>query len=189
MDRAEDRVEMGRATGLTCVLVTSGNEKEVVGKSLEPGADIVVEASGDPDASTTAVALARAGGEVILLGTPRGPFSGDATKLLADVHDRGIRLVGALEWLLPLRSGPWQSRWSLYEDYLVLFELLRDGRLRTSGLVTDVVAPKDSQDVYLRLARHEPGMGAVLFDWSEEKTPRWSGQRPDAASSTRNGLP
>ena len=48
VDRAEDRVEMGRATGLTCMLLTSGNEKEVVGKGLESGADIVVEASGDP---------------------------------------------------------------------------------------------------------------------------------------------
>jgi threonine dehydrogenase-like Zn-dependent dehydrogenase len=81
------------------------------------------------------------------------------------VHSRGIRIIGALEWLLPLDSGPWQARWSLQEDYGTLFDLLRRGQIRTTGLVTDVVPPSRAQETYSRLADREPGMGAVLFDW------------------------
>ena len=165
LDRASHRVEMAQAVGLTALQVTEGNEKRALESALGRGADLVVEASGVPDASPVAVALARDGGEVVLLGTPRGPFSGDATEMLVEVHLRGIRIIGALEWRLPLRSGPWQSRWSLYDDYLVLFDLIRRGKVRTTGLVTDVVAPARAQEIYSRLADREPGLGAVLFDW------------------------
>ena len=80
-------------------------------------------------------------------------------------HSRGIRLIGALEWLLPLDSGPWQARWSLQEDYATLFDLLRRGQLKMTGLITHVVPTAQSQEIYSRLADREPGIGAVLFDW------------------------
>jgi threonine dehydrogenase-like Zn-dependent dehydrogenase len=130
------------------------------------GGDVVVEATGVPDASSLAVGLARDGGEVVLLGSPRGPFHGDATKLLSEVHHRGLRVVGALEWLLPLQSGAWQARWSLYDDYFALFDLFRQGRVKTAGLVSDVVGPEEAQSIYRKLATDGPSMGAVLFDWT-----------------------
>lgn len=165
LDRAEARVDMARGTGLDAVLTTEGDERKAVENALGKGADLVVEASGVPDSVPTAVTLARDGGEVVLLGSPRGVYSDDATKLLYQIHSRGIRLIGALEWLLPLDSGPWQARWSLQDDYGTLFDLLRQGQLKTAGLVTDVVPPSQAQEVYTRLADREPGMGAVLFDW------------------------
>jgi threonine dehydrogenase-like Zn-dependent dehydrogenase len=165
LDRAPHRVDMAKAVGLTAFHVAGGDESRTVETALGGRADLVVEASGVPDASPVAVSLARDGGEVVLLGTPRGPFSGDATAMLVEVHRRGIRVIGALEWLLPLHSGPWQSRWSLYDDYLVLFDLFRRGKVSTAGLVTDMVAPARAQEMYSRLADREAGLGAVLFDW------------------------
>ena len=165
LDQAEGRVAMARATGLEAAVATAGNARATVERSLGAGGDLVVEASGVPDAVPTAVAVARDGGEVVLLGSPRGVYSGDATDLLYLVHSRGIRVIGALEWLLPLDSGPWQARWSLQEDYATLFDLLRRGQLKTTGLVSHVVPPAQAQEIYSRLADRQPGMGAVLFDW------------------------
>jgi 2-desacetyl-2-hydroxyethyl bacteriochlorophyllide A dehydrogenase len=165
VDLAAHRVAMAREVGLNAIVVTAGSEREAVQGEIGRRADVVVEATGAPDASPIAVGLCRDGGDVVLLGSPRGPFRGDATKLLSEVHHRGLRLVGALEWTIPLHSGPWQSRWSLNEDFVALFDLLRRGKLRTEGLVTDVVGPWQAQDIYSRLAAGEPGLGAVLFDW------------------------
>lgn len=165
LDRAQARVDMAKGTGLDAVLTTEGDERKAVERAFGMGADLVVEASGVPDAVPTAVTLARDGGEVVLLGSPRGVYSDDATKLLYQVHSRGIHLIGALEWLLPLDSGPWQARWSLQDDYGTLFDLLRRGQVKTTGLVTDVVPPSRAQEAYTRLADREPGMGAVLFEW------------------------
>ncbi len=165
LDLAEARVRMAQATGVVAALPAKGSERTTVENLLGASGDLVVEASGVPDAVPTAVSLARDGGEVVLLGSPRGAYSGDATRMLSEVHHRGLRLIGALEWLLPLDSGPWQARWSLQDDYAVLFDLLRRGQIRTTGLVTDVVPPSQAQEIYSRLADREPGMGAVLFDW------------------------
>lgn len=165
LDLVERRVDMARATGLTAIQATDGGDLTTAASAFGRGADLVVEASGVPDALPTAISMARDGGEVILLGSPRGTFSGDTTKLLSEIHVRGLRVVGALEWLLPLRAGTWQARWSLYEDYQVLFDLFRRGLVKTAGLVTEVVGPDKAQDVYTRLAAHEASIGAVLFDW------------------------
>jgi threonine dehydrogenase-like Zn-dependent dehydrogenase len=165
LDRIPHRVDMAATTGLDAVLVKGGDEAEAVSRRLAARPDLVVEASGVPDSVPIAVSLAGDGAEVILLGSPRGVYGGDATAMLSEVHRRGIQVIGALEWLLPVKSGPWQSRWSLYDDYLALFDAFRDGRIKTTGLVTDVVPPDRAQEVYTRLAEREPGIGGVLFDW------------------------
>ncbi|HTX02014.1 MAG TPA: hypothetical protein VMD59_24740, partial [Acidimicrobiales bacterium] len=143
----------------------AASAREVVESELGGAADLVVEASGVPDAVMTAVSLAREGADVVLLGSPRGAFHSDVAELLYEIHHSGIRLVGALEWLLPLRGAPRQSRWSLCEDYVTIFDLIRRGELRTAGLVTDVVPPGRAQEMYTRLADRDPAIGAVLFDW------------------------
>jgi threonine dehydrogenase-like Zn-dependent dehydrogenase len=166
LDRASHRVEMAEATGLLAKQVGGAAERETVWSAFGgDGPDLVVEASGVPDAVSLAVHLARDGGEVILLGSPRGEFRGDATAVFSEAHHRGIHVVGALEWLLPLRSAPWQARWSLYDDYTVLFNLFRKGKIRTDKLVSHVVAPHQAQAMYSSLAENGPSMGAVLFDW------------------------
>ena len=149
----------------------AGGEKETVDSILGHGADVVVEASGVPDAAVTAIELARDGGEVVLLGSPRGSFSGNATQMLSQVFRQGVPFsFGALEWLLPLKSGPWQGRWSLYDDYLVLFDLFRRGKIGTAGLVTEVAPPDRAQEMSSALpTARKPGLGAVLFDWASAR--------------------
>jgi threonine dehydrogenase-like Zn-dependent dehydrogenase len=165
LDTAGHRVEMARSTGLDAVLVSGGAEGATVSQRLGARPDLVVEASGVPDAVPIAISLAGDGAEVVLLGSPRGIFSGDATAMLLEVHRRGIQLIGGLEWLLPLRSAPWQSRWSLYDNYFALFDAFRQGRIKTGGLVTDIVSPERAQEMYSRLADRALGVGGVLLDW------------------------
>ena len=167
LDRSKHRVEMATATGVEAIPVDDTTTRDSILSFLGEmrGADIVVEASGVPDAVSFGVGLAADGADIILLGSPRGVMHEDATKLLSAIHHRGLRLIGALEWLLPLASGPWQARWSLLDDYMLLFDLFRQGRVRTTGLVSDVVKPEQAQDTYSRLATEGSSMGAVLFDW------------------------
>jgi threonine dehydrogenase-like Zn-dependent dehydrogenase len=166
LDLVDERVEMAEGVGITARRADKGSERRVVESVIGGAADLVVEASGVPDSVPLAVSLARDGGEVVLLGSPRGVFSGDATSMLIEIHRRGIRMIGTLEWLLPLHSGTWESRWSLNEDYKTLFDLVRRGAIKTAGLVTDIVGPADAQKIYSRLADREPGIGGVLLDWS-----------------------
>ena len=44
--------------------------------------DTILEATGIPKLAAAAARMAAKGGEVVLIGTPRGPFDGNATDLL-----------------------------------------------------------------------------------------------------------
>jgi threonine dehydrogenase-like Zn-dependent dehydrogenase len=131
------------------------------------GPDLVIEATGSPAGLRLALELVRDGGEVILLGTPRGTSTSDATNLMSAIHYRGLRLVGALEWLLPLHRAPWSARWSLYDSYRTLAGLFRSKDLGIGGWEVHAVRPDDAQAVYRELADGPPGAHAVVFDWAQ----------------------
>jgi len=130
------------------------------------GPDLVIEATGSPAGLRLALELVRDGGEVVLLGTPRGTSTSDTTNLMSAIHYRGLRLTGGLEWLLPLHSSPWSARWSLYDSYHTLIGLLRSGALALGGWQVRTVSPDEAQAVYSELADEPPHAHAVVFDWA-----------------------
>src|SRR6266566_3430360 len=130
------------------------------------GPDLVIEATGSPAGLRLALELVRDGGEVVLLGTPRGTSTSDTTNLMSAIHYRGLRLTGGLEWLLPLHSSPWSARWSLYDSYHTLIGLLRSGALALGGWQVRTVSPDEAQAVYSELADEPPHAQAVVFDWA-----------------------
>lgn len=129
------------------------------------GCRTVVEATGVPGMAATAVRLAGQGGQVILLGTPRGAFVGDATELLRDIHhaQRNVTLRGAHEWIYPRRAAVGHS---LEGNIRQLFALLRQGRLRVEELISHRVAPDRCAEVYPRLEARDEAFVGVIFDWS-----------------------
>ncbi|MGH7919198.1 MAG: zinc-binding dehydrogenase [Candidatus Dormibacteraceae bacterium] len=157
-DLAPRRVELARRLGIDALvgLPPDGEGKE--------SADIVVEAIGSPHLVPRAVTMARRLGEVILLGTPRGEGE-EAGALLSDVHFKGVSVTGAFEWLPPFRAS--EAGWgpSLEDTVLTVHRLLREGRLRTDGMITDVVAPRRAEEVYRSLAADPNAHLGVVFDW------------------------
>ena len=75
---------MAIETGVEAILVEGGTGIAAVLAVLgdKGGADLVIEATGVPYALPIAIELAADGGDVIMLGSPRGAMHEDATKLL-----------------------------------------------------------------------------------------------------------
>ena len=69
------------------------------------GANVTVDAVGHSAVIETAIAACADFGQVILLGSPRLPFSGDLTRTFRDIHMRGLTVRGAYEWRLPPYVG------------------------------------------------------------------------------------
>jgi 2-desacetyl-2-hydroxyethyl bacteriochlorophyllide A dehydrogenase len=125
-------------------------------------AAVVIEATGDPGGVRHAVAAARPGGTVVLLGSPRG-VTADAP--LADLQRKGLRLVGAHVSALAVEArtaaeDPFQL---LAATYL---QALAEGRLDASDLAGE---PWDPREIGLLLpapgrGRHgerPPGLGTA----------------------------
>ncbi|HEX4216408.1 MAG TPA: zinc-binding dehydrogenase [Candidatus Dormibacteraeota bacterium] len=157
-DRAPRRVELARSLGVDARLGPAEGEE------LGEIADIVIEAIGNPRLVPAAVAMARNLGEVVLLGSPRGPGD-DAGPVLSDIHHRGISLTGALEWLVPFHAASAGTGPSLEDAAHMVMRWIRSGRLRTEGMISDVRSPVDCQDAFARLSEDRNAYHGVVFDW------------------------
>jgi threonine dehydrogenase-like Zn-dependent dehydrogenase len=168
VDLSARRRELALALGLDHAIDPAALDPAKAVGELTGGAlcRAVVEATGVPGMAATAVRLAGRDGQVILLGTPRGEFAGDATEMLRDVHHahRNVTLRGAHEWIYPRRAP---SGHSLERNIRQLFSLALAGRLRIDELVSHRVAPERCAEVYARLQARDERYVGVIFDWTQ----------------------
>jgi 2-desacetyl-2-hydroxyethyl bacteriochlorophyllide A dehydrogenase len=120
----------------------------------------VIEATGDPAALPTALAAARPGGIVVLLGSPRGvtPDAG-----IAELQRKGLRLAGAHISALATeakRSG----RDPFAELARAFLDAVAAGKLDVSDLAGEACDPREVGLLYRRLARGE--VDAAHLDWT-----------------------
>jgi len=125
------------------------------------GADIVIEASGNPAVLPTALRLARSAGRVIALGSPRGKVEMD---FLDDVHKREVTLVGACQPITPDSEHIYYP-WNKPRDRMLLLDLMARGRLSIADLITHRFSPEECQEAYEMLADRPGKALGVVFDW------------------------
>ncbi len=161
-DIAPQRLQLARDCGLPAIdgngAGAAGEREALFGAA---GPEVVIEATGIPSLIRTSCELAARRGQVVLLGSPRGEVSFD---FYADVHYRGLRLVGAHQALLPMRDDPaGADRTHLTRQML---ELMQRGAVRIEPLVSRRIRPDGIDRAYRELARRGPATG-FLIDWNE----------------------
>lgn len=131
----------------------------------------VVEATGVPQVALDAADLAGPGGEVILLGSPRGSLVTDVTPLLNKIHLWGhgcVTFKGAHEWRLPLHDDPsGHQRFSMESNVRQLVDWIAQDKLKTEPLTTHVVPPSKASEVYRGLKQNGREYLGVVFDWTQ----------------------
>jgi len=128
------------------------------------GAEIVVDATGVPDAVPVAMSLACDGGQVVVVGSPRGIAK--EVNFYDDLHRRYIEVLGAHGNMLfePAHTrlaGAWDinkaQRWLLAE--------LASGRLSTEKLVTHTIRPEEIGRAYEGLLKEKDNYLGVVVKW------------------------
>lgn len=166
-DPAPRRVELASACGIRNAHTLTGEAAQARLSELTggAGASVVVEAIGNPHLIPGAVAMCRRRGEVILLGSPRGPLAEDTGELWSDIHHRGIAVVGALEWLLPFRESVAGDGPSIEANYRSLMDWVRAGDLRVAGMLSHVVPPEACQETYAGVLADRNAYMGIAFRW------------------------
>lgn len=155
------RIALAGRCGVRRCVVGTGLDLGPSVRLLDAKPDAVVEATGVPGLVSASLSAIRPGGDVILLGSPRGPVELDAYKL---VHRKGAALIGAHEIALPDRAPNGQpSRQSLLETAM---RWLISGKIRIDGLVTDVVRPTEMKAVYAKMSADKTNVLGVIIDWT-----------------------
>jgi 2-desacetyl-2-hydroxyethyl bacteriochlorophyllide A dehydrogenase len=166
VDAVSMRRQAARAAGADRVLDPSvGDVREDLARFLnQRGAEIVADATGVPDAVPTAMSLACDGGQVVVVGSPRGRASN--VNFYDDLHRRYLEVTGAHGNML---FEPAHTRlagaWDIDKAQKWLLAALASGRLSLDGLITHRLAPAELGSAYEGLLKKKDEYLGVVLHW------------------------
>lgn len=146
LDSVKMRRESARAAGADHVIDPSAGDARAQLRSYlgTSGAEIVADATGVPDAVPVAMSLACDGGQVVVVGSPRGQAKD--VNFYDDLHRRYIEVTGAHGNML---FEPAHSRlagaWDIHKAQRWLLAALASSRLSLAGLVSQRIEPVAAQ--------------------------------------------
>jgi 2-desacetyl-2-hydroxyethyl bacteriochlorophyllide A dehydrogenase len=166
IDAVAMRRRAARAAGADHVLdPAAGDVRDQLAAVLgRRGAEIVADATGIPDALPQAMALACDGGQVVVVGSPRGRAR--EVNFYDDLHRRYLEVTGAHGNML---FEPAHTRlagaWDLDKAQSWLLAAMASGRLSLEGLITHRIAPEDLGEAYEGLLKKKEEYLGVVLRW------------------------
>ena len=143
----------------------AGEARDQLAKYLgRRGAEVVADATGVPDAVPAAMALAHDGGQVVVVGSPRGRAK--EVNFYDDLHRRYIEVTGAHGNML---WEPAHTRlagaWDIDKAQTWLLAMLANGRLNLAGLITHRIRPEQLGEAYEGLLKKKEEYLGVALRW------------------------
>ena len=168
-DLTDSRLEISKSMGADNALnpedanfseqlshVTNGN-----------GPAVVIEATGHPDAISTALDVAGRDARVVLLASTRGETP--KVNFYRDVHKKGLILYGAHNSIRPRQeSSP--NFWTLEDDSLLLLTLIARKRFNVVPLISHRVLGEEAPKAYQLLMEWNRGLLGVVLQWNNSHT-------------------
>jgi 2-desacetyl-2-hydroxyethyl bacteriochlorophyllide A dehydrogenase len=166
IDAVPMRRQAALAAGADFVLdPAAGEVREQLTRCLHRrGVEIVADATGVPDAVAAAMALACDGGQVVVVGSPRGRAKD--VNFYDDLHRRYLEVSGAHGNML---FEPAHTRlagaWDIDKAQHWLLAALASGRLNLDGLITHRLAPAELGGAYEGLLKKKDEYLGVVLHW------------------------
>jgi 2-desacetyl-2-hydroxyethyl bacteriochlorophyllide A dehydrogenase len=166
IDGVRMRREAARAAGADHVIDPgAGDTRQQLSAFLGTrGAEVVADATGVPDAVPLAMALACDGGQVVVVGSPRGKAK--EVNFYDDLHRRYLEVTGAHGNML---FEPAHTRlaggWDINKAQRWLLAALAAGRLSLAGLITDRIEPAQLGTAYEGLLKNKEEYLGVVVRW------------------------
>jgi 2-desacetyl-2-hydroxyethyl bacteriochlorophyllide A dehydrogenase len=163
VDLIDARLEVARRHGATHLVNPSRVDlATAIAEATEgKGVDVAIEATGNPTVTNDALKSAARLGRVILLGSPRGTLEID---IYRDVHGKGVSIIGAHANTTPAVPNGFHP-WTVAEHRRLAMELIRQGRLRTDGLVTHHRPAAEALPIWDALMTDQQAYLGVIIDW------------------------
>jgi threonine dehydrogenase-like Zn-dependent dehydrogenase len=166
VDPVKSRCELARRVGIETVVDVAPDQQVDAVKALTggKGAAVTVDAVGHSAVVGTAIRATALMGQVLLLGSPRAPFSADLTELMSAIHVNCLTVRGAHMWqfpAFPVRGAKQTVPWG----YATCFDLIRARKLKVRELASHVIKPQDAPKAYHGLQHEKDVWTGVVIDW------------------------
>jgi L-iditol 2-dehydrogenase len=132
----------------------------------QAGADVVIEATGHPQAILSAFALARPHGRVVLLGSTRGET--ENVNFYSDIHKKGLTVIGAHNATRP-QVDSYPGWWTQVDDQRTVLRLLEGKRLLVEPLITHRFDWQVAPQAYELLKSWDLKALGMLLDWRDTR--------------------
>jgi len=167
IDSVTMRREAAKKAGADFVLDPSASDiKTQLHNALgAKGVEIVADATGVPDAIPVAMSLACDGGQVVVVGSPRGKAKD--VNFYDDLHRRYIEVTGAHgNMLFEAAHTRLAGAWDIDKAQTWLLASLAKNRINLDGLITHEIRPEQLGTIYDGLLnKKEEYLGAIVR-WS-----------------------
>jgi L-iditol 2-dehydrogenase len=162
VDRVGARLEIARKVGADKTIeATSADWYEHLGGEKP---EVVIECTGMPDVVAPAIKAVRELGRVILLGSTRGESS---VNFYADVHRRGVTLIGAHATGSLPKGGSRPGNWTWADEAQCFVRLLHLGRLNLDPLITHRVHWSKAPEMYRQILDWKTDSLGVILQWGQ----------------------
>ena len=163
IDPTGRRVDAAQAHGATYGLPVAASEARADVERITGGRmlDVVWDATGHPAALTQAVQLLRRLGRAVLVGDTPTPMQ---QPVGPGVLSNSISILGVHGSLSAPAYSEW-TPWTRREITELFFDLLLQGRMRVSDLVSHRFAPAEAPAAYSLLTESRPAALGVMLDW------------------------
>jgi 2-desacetyl-2-hydroxyethyl bacteriochlorophyllide A dehydrogenase len=168
IDSVKMRREAARSAGADLVLdPNTANYRDQLNAFLGMrGVEIMADATGVPDVIPVAMSLACDGGQVVVVGSPRGRAR--EVNFYDDLHRRYIEVTGAHGNML---FEPAHTRlagaWDINKAQHWLLATLASGRLSLAGLITHSIEPAELGMAYNGLLNKKEDYLGVIVRWGK----------------------
>ena len=166
-DLTDSRLELSKDIGADYTLNPEDNDfsERLADATMKKGPTVVIEATGHPDAITTALNVAGWGARVVLLASTRGETP--KVNFYRDVHKKGLILYGAHNSIRPRQeSSP--NFWTSDDDSRLMLSLIANGRFNVTPLISHRVPGHDAPKAYQLLMEWNPELLGVVLQWNSD---------------------
>ncbi len=155
-DIADGKLEMAEAMGanIVCNPINESLE-DVCERELDDGAHVVFESSGAPPAKVSAVAVAKGGGTVLLVGTSHAPVNYTGPQF-EQITRKELNLVGSwMNYSAPFPGAEWTTAaW-----------MMEAGLIKVDGLQTHTFPIEQIQAAYDVIYKNEELWAKVMINF------------------------
>ncbi len=164
-DLTDSRLELSKSIGADYILNPEDNEfpHQLNDGTMGKGPSVVIEATGHPDAISTAMKVASWGARVVLLASTRGETP--KVNFYRDVHKKGLILYGAHNSIRPRQeSSP--NFWTSDDDSRLMISLISHKRFNVVPLISHKIPGHDAPKAYQMLMEWNPELLGVVLNWN-----------------------
>lgn len=164
-DLTDSRLEISKSMGADYTFNPEDADfsEQLADATKGDGPAVVIEATGHPDAISTALEVAGRDARVVLLASTRGETP--SVNFYRDVHKKGLILYGAHNSIRPRQeSSP--NFWTLEDDSRLLLSLIAQKRFDVVPLISHRIRGEDAPQAYQCLMEWNPGLLGVVLQWN-----------------------